>query len=91
MAKANYDQKNGKILADTALATLSTFRQMMLLKTDVQDYLNTIKKNENKRLPIYMEFYSNCNGDLIENSGHNFGTGLSDEEKKFLKAFMATL
>lgn len=36
------------------------------------------------------EVYSNCN-DLDENKGHEFGKGLSSEDKKALTAFMETL
>ena len=43
-----------------------------------------------KRPYLVKEIYSSCTAD-IENTGHRFGEDLSDDDKKALTAFLATL
>jgi hypothetical protein len=43
-----------------------------------------------RRHPRLVELYSSCTAD-IENDGHRFGEDLSDQDKKALIAFLATL
>ncbi len=43
-----------------------------------------------ERFATYLKIYGNCDP-KDENSGHTFGSGLSEDEKKALTAFMATL
>jgi hypothetical protein len=43
-----------------------------------------------RRYPRLIEIYSSCTAD-IENQGHPFGQDLSEQEKKALIAFLATV
>jgi hypothetical protein len=86
------DAKVGSDLAQTAMGTFETLRITSLadVKTKPQAWLDSIKKDQNRRLDIYLKYYSNCDA-YYENLSHDFGTGLSSDEKKSLKAFLAIL
>jgi hypothetical protein len=82
----------GTKLAETSLATFETFRGMMNMdfKKKTKAYMDEMAKGENQRLKVYIQYYANCDGSQ-EDGGHEFGTQLSDNDKKALKAFLATL
>jgi hypothetical protein len=71
--------KDGKALAGDVRAV------GVALAKEPDKLLETIRK-----FPKLLEAYSSCTAD-IENVGHRFGTDLSDDEKKALIAFLATL
>ena len=79
-------------MGQTAMGTFETLRIQNLseLQTKPKEWLESIRKDQNSRLKIYLKYYSNCDA-YYENLGHDFGTGLSVEDKKALKAFLATL
>ena len=88
-----YPGKTGEILADTTLKTFETFRGMMNMdyKKKTKEYMDQMAKGENQRAKLYLQYYSNCDADQ-EDGGHEIGTqDLSPEDKKALKAFLATL
>jgi hypothetical protein len=82
----------GTKLAETSLATFETFRGMMNMdyKQKTKAYMAQMARGENERLKVYIQYYANCDGSQ-EDGGHEFGTQLSDDDKKALKAFLATL
>ncbi|MBC7372062.1 MAG: cytochrome c [Bdellovibrionaceae bacterium] len=85
-------QAAGIELGQTAMGTFETLRITNIadLNSKPKDWLETIKKDQNARLKIYLKYYSNCDA-YYENLGHDFGTGLPQDDKKALKAFLATL
>lgn len=91
IAKAG-DEKIGRDLAQTSLGTFEVFRGLASLRNQPQldAYLSSVKNDQNKRLQVYLKYYSNCDAHY-ENMGHDFGTQLSAEDKKALKAFLVTL
>jgi len=99
LGRMNGDATAAKVMAETALGTFQSFRGLMALdaKTKTAAYLKQFAAGENQRLYAYLRYYSNCDA-YQENGGHDFGTvtsangtALSDDEKKALKAFLATL
>lgn len=92
VAKFSPNDGAGKEIAQTAIGTFEFFRQMMTLsvQNDMANWLARNQADQQTRLKIYMKHYTNCDA-LYENLGHDFGTGLSSEDKKALKAFLATL
>lgn len=78
----------GKEIATALLTTIKNFRAKPI--TAAKGVQGTILDNSNERLQIYMKYYSTCYAPN-ENSGHEFGTELSQDDKNALKAFLATL
>jgi hypothetical protein len=101
-AKAQFDQywvtkmndaTAGVEMAKTSMETFETLRitsNVAEMKKKTKDWLDGLRKNQNTRLAVYTKYYSNCDA-FYENQGHDFGTGLSQDDKKALKAFLATL
>ncbi len=83
------DATAAKDLSDTSLQTFATFKAMTSA-ANLESFKASIRKNEDTRLLTYMKYYSNCDANF-ENMGHNFGTDLTSDQKKALKAFLATL
>lgn len=56
------------------------------LKAQPMEFVRIVTENKD----LIYAYYSNCTA-LVENSGHRFGEGLTDADKKALIAFLATL
>jgi hypothetical protein len=100
-AKAKFDQywaervgsaSAGSEMSTTVLGTFETLRQTGLKNTEatMRAWLESTNADQKRRFDIYLKYYSNCDANY-ENLGHDFGTGLGADEKKALKAFLATL
>jgi hypothetical protein len=88
---AKLDDKYAGILASDRMAELKQGLDGLRLLITASRGQVTIDITEPKAQADFIQaFYSNVLG-RVENSGHLFGTNLSDDEKKALTAFLATL
>ena len=79
LAKRKYGENMGGMLSRAFAVTRASFRGWAKgINVDAE------------RFSIYMKIYGNCDP-KDENSGHVFGADLSEDDKKALIAFMATL
>jgi hypothetical protein len=101
LGRVNGDATAATDLANTSLGTFEAFRGLigMEIKSKTAAYMKQFAAGQNPRLYTYLKYYSNCDADQ-ENGGHAFATAgstlpndkaLTDDEKKALKAFLATL
>lgn len=78
----------GKELAAALSESINNFRKKPI--SSAKGVQSSILENSNERLQTYMRYYSTCY-QPNENSGHEFGTELSADDKNALKAFLVTL
>ena len=64
--------------------------QMRQIADEVIKSPSQLLQSVRKRMPLILDIYSSCTAD-VENDGHRFGEDLSDQDKKALTAFLATL
>jgi len=93
LAKRNatkLDEKYAGILTPARLAELKAGLDRLWPDFELSRGQVTFDITQQNRAAFIQSFYSNVLG-RVENSGHTFGTNLSDDEKKALIAFLATL
>ncbi len=86
LSKTDFNALKTKLKSDQAANELKSMLDEFLQPGKLSEPMRVLDAHRALITKYYM-----TNTDFWENSGHPFGTGLTDKEKKALMAFVATL